>query len=114
MTRRSKLWRWAAGAYALINIAGLIYANGMNEAMHATVHIFLLLIGVAGYVGWRLARRGPRDDPQQLQIAEQRVEYLQQSVDALALELERVGEAQRFSDKLRVEGGANPPSKKNQ
>jgi len=114
MTRRSKLWRWAAGAYMFINLAGLGYAAGIGEGMHAMVHLFLALVGVAGYVGWRLARRGPRGDPQQLQLAEQRVEYLQQSVDALALELERVGEAQRFSDKLRVERGGTPPLKKDQ
>jgi hypothetical protein len=48
------------------------------------------------------------------QVAEQRIEYLQQSIDAMALELERVGEAQRFSDKLRVQRGEIPPSKKDQ
>jgi hypothetical protein len=32
----------------------------------------------------------------------------------MALELERVGEAQRFSDKLRVERGEVPPLKKEQ
>ena len=79
-------------------------------------HLFLLLLGVAGYIGWRIARRGmPQEDHlPRAQVAEQRIEYLQQSIDAMALELERVGEAQRFSDKLRVERGEIPPSKKDQ
>jgi len=116
MTRRSRIWRWAAGLYAFINVAGLGYAVAMDEEMHAMLHLFLLLLGLAGYVGWRLARRAsPQDVPQaQLAAEQQRIEYLQQSVDAMALELERVGEAQRFSDKLRVERGETPPLKKDQ
>jgi hypothetical protein len=88
----------------------------MDEEMHAMSHLFLLLLGVAGYIGWRLARRGTlqEDHLPRAQVAEQRIEYLQQSIDAMALELERVGEAQRFSDKLRVERGETPPLKKEQ
>jgi hypothetical protein len=116
MTRRGKIWSWAAGLYAFINVAGLFYAWAMDEEMHAMLHLFLILLGVAGYIGWRLARRGvPQEIPQaQLAAEQQRLEYLQQSVDAMALELERVGEAQRFADKLRVEGGETLPRKKDQ
>ena len=117
MIGRSTLWKLAAGAYAFINAAGLVYAWAMREEMHAMLHLFLLLLGVAGYVGWRLARRGapPQEDHlPRAQLAEQRIEYLQQSIDAMALELERVGEAQRFSDKLRVQRGETTPLKKEQ
>ena len=114
MTRRSKLWRWAAGLYVFINVGGAIQAAAVDEEMHMMLHIFLLLLGLAGYVGWRFARRGQPQDLAQVQLAEQRIEYLQQSIDAMALELERVGEAQRFSDKLRVERGEIPPLKKEQ
>jgi hypothetical protein len=111
MTRRSKLWQWAAGIYVFINFGGLILAGAQGEEMHAMLHLFLLLLGLAGYLGWRLARRAPREDQPRADLAEARVEYLQQSVDAMALELERIGEKQRFSDKLRVERGENPPPK---
>jgi hypothetical protein len=116
MTRRGKIWGWAAGLYAVINVAGLFYAWAMDEEMHAMLHLFLILIGVAGYIGWRLARRGvPQEIPQaQLAAEQQRLEYLQQSVDAMALELERVGEAQRFADKLRVERGETLPPRRDQ
>ena len=116
MTRRSKIWLWAAGLYAFINVAGLGFALAQDEGMHAVSHLFLLLLGFAGYVGWRLARRAsPQDVPQaQLAAEQQRIEYLQQSVDAMALELERVGEAQRFADKLRVEKGQTLPPKQDQ
>jgi hypothetical protein len=114
MISRSKLWKWAAGVYAFINVGGLFYAWSMDEEMHAMLHLFLILLGLAGYLGWRFARRGQPTDLAQVQLAEKRIEYLQQSVDAMALELERVGEAQRFSDKLRVERGEIPPLKKEQ
>lgn len=114
MTRRSKLWRLAVGLYTFINVGGAIWAAAEGEEMHMLLHIFLLLLGLAGYVGWRFARRGQPQDLAQVQVAEQRIEYLQQSIDAMALELERVGEAQRFSDKLRVERGEIPPLKKDQ
>jgi hypothetical protein len=115
MTRRSKIWRWAAAAYVFINLAGLVYAARMDEQMHGMAHLILLLLGVAGYLGWRLARReAPENHLPRAELAEQRIEYLQQSIDAMALELERVGEAQRFSDKLRIERGQIPPPKKEQ
>ena len=42
---------------------------------------------------WRVAAL-PMDD---------RLDHLQQSVDAVAIEVERIGEAQRFSTKLHAE-----------
>jgi hypothetical protein len=115
MTRRSKIWLLAAGVYGFLNIGGFGFAMAQGQGMHAMVHLFFVLVAVAGYVGYRLARRGaPEDHLPRAELAEARIEYLQQSVDALALELERVGEAQRFSDKLRVEGGESPQPKKGQ
>ena len=115
MIRRAKIWLAAAGLYGFINVAGLFYAWGMDEEMHAMLHLFLILVGVAGYVGWRLARRrAPEDQLASAQLPAERIEYLQQSIDAMALELERVGEAQRFTDKLRVEQGETPLLKKDE
>ena len=89
MTRRAKIWLLAAGVYAFINVGGLAIAAVRQEEMHAMLHLFLLLLGVAGYVGYRLARRGaPEDHLPRAELAEGRIEYLQQSVDAMALELE--------------------------
>jgi len=116
MTRRSKIWLWAAaGLYAFINVGGLAFALVQKEGMHAMLHLVLLAVGVAGYVGWRLARpRAPEDHLPQTQLAEQRIEYLQQSVDAVALELERLGEKQRFNEKLQADRSGTLPPKKDQ
>jgi hypothetical protein len=114
MTLRSKLWGWAAGLYAFVNVGGLAYAAAEGEEMHAMLHLFLLLLGLAVFVGWWVARRGQPERLPQAQLPDARIEYLQQSVDAMALELERIGEAQRFNDKLRVERGETPQLKKEQ
>ncbi len=111
MTKRSMVWRWVAGIYLFVNGAGAVWAAAEGEEMHMMLHIVFLLLGLTAYLGWRVARRGAPHDLPQGQLAEQRIEYLQQSVDAMALELERVGEAQRFSDKLRVERGEAPLKK---
>jgi hypothetical protein len=49
-----------------------------------------------------------------VQQGDERLNYLQQSVDAVALEVERIGEAQRFNEKLRGEQSETPPPKKDQ
>ena len=105
MTRRYKLWRAGAALFALINLAGAGWAAATGEGVHAAVHVGLLL---GAYLVWRLAPWARRQDLPRAQQADERFEYLQQSVDAIALEVERIGEKQRFSDKLRVERGETP------
>ena len=112
MITRSRLWRFGAVIYFLVNFAGAIYAAAEGEEMHMMAHIFLLLIGIAAYVGWRFGRRGGSQETARAQIPAERLDYLQQSVDAIALEVERVGEAQRFAEKLRAQHGEPPPFKK--
>ncbi|HVS61194.1 MAG TPA: hypothetical protein VHE82_10930 [Gemmatimonadaceae bacterium] len=109
MTRPSKVWRVAAALFVLINVAGVGYAVAVGEPVHAAVHVALLL---GAYLGWRLGPWARRQSPAPAQLADGRLEYLQQSVDAVALEVERIGEAQRFSDKLRAERGETSPLKK--
>ena len=111
MTRASKLWRVAAALYVFINVAGAGYAVAVGESAHAALHVVLL---VGAYVGWRLGPWARRKDPAPAQLGDARLDYLQQSVDAVALEVERIGEAQRFSDKLRAEKAETPPLKKDQ
>ena len=109
MTRPSWLWRSAAALFVFINVAGAGYAATMGEPIHAAVHVAVLL---GAYLGWRLGPWARRQTPAPAQLPDARLEYLQQSVDAVALEVERIGEAQRFSDKLRAERGEASPLKK--
>ena len=115
MTRRAKLWRAAAVVFGIINLGGMGFALAMDEMMHAMAHVFLLFVGLGAYLLWKTvttwATTQPGDQRSQVsslpssgrnstpQLADQRIEYLQRSIDALALEVERLGEAQRFKDK---------------
>ena len=113
MTQRAKLWRAGAVLFGIINIAGMGLALAMNEMMHAMAHVFLLFVGTGAYLLWKTVTTwasGPADEQSRnsalpssgkdltLQL-HQHVDYLQRSMDALALEVERIGEAQRFRDR---------------
>jgi hypothetical protein len=100
MTRRSQLWLALASLLNVINAAGGGYAVALGEELHAAVHAGLLLIG--SFWAWRLATRTDQQDSLGLP-AGARMEQLQQSVDAIAIEVERIGEAQRFTAKLKQE-----------
>lgn len=64
----------------------------------------LSVIGIAAFLVVRRAIRSPRPPPD-----DQRLEHLQQSVDAIAVEVERIAEAQRFSAKLLADRAHDVP-----
>ena len=101
MTRRSKIWRVVAALFAVGNLAGAAYAAVLGEGLHTGAHIALMLLGA--YVVWRLAPNSETQAYASDLPIDDRVEQLQQSVDAVAIEVERIGEAQRFSAKLQAE-----------
>ena len=127
MTRRVKLWRAAAVLFGIVNLAGMGFALAMDEMMHAMAHAFLLFLGLGAYLMWKavttwaatpsgdqLSQASPRpssDRDSTPKLGDQRIDYLQRSIDALAVEVERIGEAQRFRDKLHSEPGEAPPPK---
>ncbi len=98
MPRRSTVWRVAVGAFTLINFAGFIYAGFMGEPMHAAVHAMLTVLGGVAY-GVLHVRSAPQPKALPQETAE-RLKHLEQSVDALAIGVERVGEAQRYQTKI--------------
>ena len=127
MTRRARLWRAGAVLFGIINIAGMGLALAMNEMMHAMAHVFLLFVGIGAYLLWRTVTTwaGPQPGDQRVtasplptsgsastpMLGDQRLDYLQRSIDALALEVERIGEAQRFRDQQYAQPGVSPPVK---
>jgi hypothetical protein len=108
---RSTTWRVVGAVFVVLNVAGAGYALAMGEPMHALTHAAIV---VGGYIIWRAAawRSRARPEPARAQLSDDRLNYLQQSVDAVALEVERIGEAQRYADKLRAERGQTPSPKK--
>jgi len=101
MTRRSKIWRVVAALFTVGNLVGAAYAAVLGEGPHTGAHIALMLLGA--YVVWRLAPNSETQEYASDLPIDDRMEQLQQSVDAVAIEVERIGEAQRFSAKLQAE-----------
>lgn len=110
MSRSRKIWAVIAGLFTVMNVGGAGYAIALGEPMHAAAHVGALVVG---YVVWRLLWGAPRAGLSQVGATEQRLELLQQSVDAIALEVERISEAQRFSIKLEAERGEKSPPRQN-
>jgi hypothetical protein len=112
MTRRSKVWLVVAVLFTIVNFAGGVIAAAAGELLHTGVHAGLLLLGA--YVVWRLAprryarriwrRRGAAIPALPREVAD-RLTHLEQAVDAVAIEVERIGEGQRFMTRLFTENG---------
>ncbi len=113
MTGRSRPWWIVVSAFNAVNLLGGIYAAVSGEPMHAALHAVLLVAGV-GYAWMSVIARGhddgaaersppvaPRDD-----VLGDRLANLEQHVDDFALEVERIGEGQRFVTKLFTERDA--------
>jgi hypothetical protein len=103
MERPSKWWRVATVAYFIINGGGALLAFRMGEQMHGELHLFLLALGIIGYLVYKAKAEGRQPELPPAEVHDPRIDYLQQSVDAVALEVERLGEAQRFQEKLKAE-----------
>jgi hypothetical protein len=110
MTRRSKVWLVVAVLFTLVNLAGAGIAAADGELLHTCIHVALLLLGA--YFVWRLA---PRDGARRIWRGRRsatpapppeltdRLTHLEQSVDAVAVEVERIGEGQRFMTRIFAE-----------
>lgn len=98
----SKRWLIVAGVYAFINVGGLVYAAMEGEGGHALVHVVLLVAG-AVFMAWKLRPGSARGQLSDDSLSGRQLDELQRSVDALAVSVERVGEAQRYTAKLAQE-----------
>ena len=99
MTRRTRLWLYGSLLFAVLNAGGAIAAvASRGEPSHVAGHVLLLLLGL--YVARRVAPRAGREETAEAPAFDQRLDRLQQSLDAIAVEVERVGEGQRFVAKL--------------
>jgi hypothetical protein len=106
MTRRSKWWPLAAGLYFAVNLFGAVYAIAMGEVPHAALHVVLLLVGAA--VWSRLGPTSNRAAALPASDLADRFRNLEQSIDAVAIEVERIGEGQRHMTNLLVDREGTP------
>jgi hypothetical protein len=62
------------------------------------------------FVGTKVALQRTRPRTQLMPVNDERFERLEQAVDAIAIEIERMSEAQRFTAKLLTDRAAQPAS----
>jgi hypothetical protein len=112
MIRRSIVWLVGAVLFLVVNVGGAVVAAAEGELLHAGIHAALLLPGA--YLVWRLtsrryglrtSRREGSEIPALSGDLIDRLTRLEQSIDAVAIEVERVGEGQRFMTRLFTENG---------
>ena len=105
MTRRSKIWLVAV-PYTVINGGGAVLAAAMGEPIHASIHVMLMGLGVVAWP-WFSGRGKSRSEelvmPAQRNEIDGHLTHLEQTMDAVAVEVERIGEGQRFITKLFTE-----------
>jgi hypothetical protein len=103
--RRSKRWLAVAAIFTVGNLAGGVVAAAQGEIMHASVHAGLMLLGAAWV--WLLASR--RDTSHlaratsaaaEMSQLGDRLTLIQQSIDSIGIEVERIGEGQRYLTQL--------------
>ena len=104
MSRRAKWWTVVAAVFTVINVGGAIYAAWQNEIPHAGGHVVLAVIGVYWTI-WLSRRRVAATDANDATSANasevgDRLSNLERSIDVVAIEVERVGEGQRFMTEL--------------
>lgn len=98
---KHRAWIPVAWLLSAVNVGAVWFAARPGEPWHATIHALLgVLLGVGAQ---RLMAR--RALSAQAALGDDREAHLEQAIDAIAVELERVGEGQRFVAKLLKERG---------
>lgn len=106
MIQRSTVWLVGAVLFLVSNLAGAPYAAAEGELLHAGIHVALLFPS-AYLVRYALGirRRGGSVIAALPGDLSDRLTHLEQSIDAVAIEVERIGEGQRFMTRLFTEKG---------
>ena len=86
----------------------------MSPEVAGFAQVAIVIVGMVaslcaiGVVTVRALIHSTRKQPRSLPADDGRIEQLQQSVDAIAVEIERIAEAQRFTTKLLSERDQSP------
>lgn len=113
---KHRAWIPVAWVLCLVNVVAVWFAARPAEPWHASVHALLaVLFGLgAQRLGLRKQPIAAGDVVKRLRELETRLanpdtREVAQALDAIAIEVERIGESQRFLTKLVVERSARPP-----
>lgn len=112
---KHRAWIAVAAVLSIVNVAAIWFAAQPGEAWHATAHgLLAVLFGVGAQ---RLAlRKPPTSDAdavtrQELEARLARLEptQLTGALESIAIEVERIGENQRYLTKVLTERDARSP-----
>ena len=112
---KHRAWIVVAWLLSLANLIAVWFAAQPGETWHATAHALLaLLFGLGAQRLWLRSQPGTSASVVTRQELEGRLDSLDtrptaQALDAIAVEIERIGEGQRFLTKLLTEREARLP-----
>ena len=99
MAERSRWWGVVVATFVVGNLASAIYHAVIGEGGPATVHT-----GVAAgtILLWYtvFSRRNEPESTARLEEVDSHLDHIQHSLDTIALEVERLGEGQRYAQKV--------------
>ncbi len=104
--RRSRLWLPVGLLYFVVNAGGAVFAAVQGEPLHSATHVVLLLLGT--YAANRIMGRGKSEAIVPTDELTDLMGHLELSVEAVAIDVERIGEAQRFMTRLLNESATAP------
>lgn len=100
---KHRAWIPVAWLLSILNLVSVWFAARPAEAWHATAHALGAVLFGLGAQYLTVRRRAlMRAEPV---LEDDRTKHIEQAIDAIAIELERVGEGQRYVTKLLAERG---------
>jgi hypothetical protein len=100
MVSRTQFLNAVLVVLSAVNLVAVWFAVGPGEPpWHATTHAALAL----GFGLWaqRRMRLGQRSNAALTDRADERLERMERGIEAVAIEVERIGEMERFASKIR-------------
>ena len=105
---KHRAWIPIAWLLSAVNLGAVWFAALPAEPFHATAHALIAALFALG-AQHLTARRKAQLAGAEPAIKDDRVKNLEHAIDAIAVELERVGEGQRFVTKLLTERDVERP-----
>ena len=98
MSSKTRFWNAVLVFLSAANLVSVWFAARPGEPWHATIHAALAL--GFGLWAWDRMRLAQRREPRLTSLADERLERIERAIDSVALEVERIGEMERFASKI--------------
>jgi hypothetical protein len=98
MTSKTRFWTAALVVLSAVNLVSVWFAARPGEPWHATLHAALAL-GLGLWAQERMQNER-RPGPAVASLPDERLERIERAVEAVAIEVERIGEMERFASKI--------------